>query len=82
VVSPDISLETAVIAQGDARDLRSLLPRLTGDQRRLIELRLAGLTSLEIRQVLGKSRSWVGTTQYRAVHRLRELMDARQPQEE
>lgn len=74
VMSNDISPEEAAITRSDSHDLRMLLPRLTTDQQRVIELRLAGLTSLEIQDVLGKSRSWVGTTQHRAVHRLRELM--------
>ena len=75
-------LEDAVITAADAHDLRALLPLLSADQQRVLELRLAGLTSLEIRQLLGKSRSWVGTTEYRAVHRLRDLMAPNHPGEE
>ena len=77
VASDGRAVEDAAIAQSDARDMRSLLPLLTADQQRVIELRLAGLTSLEIRQVLGRSRSWVGTTEHRAVNRLRDLMITR-----
>jgi RNA polymerase sigma-70 factor (ECF subfamily) len=77
VASHGRAVEDAAIAQSDARDMRSLLPLLTADQQRVIELRLAGLTSLEIRQVLGRSRSWVGTTEHRAVNRLRDLMITR-----
>ncbi|HYP60004.1 MAG TPA: sigma-70 family RNA polymerase sigma factor [Thermomicrobiales bacterium] len=78
----DGMLEDTVITAADARDLRALLPLLSADQQRVLELRLAGLTSLEIRQVLGKSRSWVGTTEHRAVHRLRDLMTPNHPGEE
>jgi len=56
------------------RELWDLLPLLGEDQRQVLELRLAGLSSGEIEIVLGKSRSWVGVTQHRAVLRLRALM--------
>ena len=35
---------------------------------------MAGLTGPEIRQALGRSRSWVDTTQFRAVQKLRAVM--------
>ncbi|HEX3301661.1 MAG TPA: hypothetical protein VHR64_02190, partial [Thermomicrobiales bacterium] len=58
------------------------LPLLSEDQRRVLELRLAGLSSGEIEIVLGKSRSWVGVIQHRAVIRLRALMaDRAEPKE-
>jgi RNA polymerase sigma-70 factor (ECF subfamily) len=82
VAGDGVALEDAVITSADVHDLRALLPLLSADQQRVLELRLAGLTSLEIRQLLGKSRSWVGTTEYRAVHRLRDLMTPNQPGEE
>lgn len=69
------SLEDAAIGHLEATDLRALLPRLTADQQRVIELRLAGLTNSEIQDVLGKGKSWVTTTQFRALHALRELID-------
>lgn len=72
--SIDRSPEDVVIARSVAGELRDLLPQLGEDQRRVLELRLAGLSSGEIQMVLGKSRSWVGVTQHRAVVRLRTLM--------
>jgi DNA-directed RNA polymerase specialized sigma24 family protein len=39
-----------------------------------VELRLAGLTGPEIREALGRSRSWVDTTQFRAIQRLRKVL--------
>jgi RNA polymerase sigma-70 factor (ECF subfamily) len=78
LASADRSPEDLAIAASASSDLRQLLPLLTADQRRVIELRLAGLSSQEIQDVLGKGRSWVGTTQHRALHRLRELMHARE----
>ena len=37
---------------------------------------MAGLSTQEIQDVLGRSRSWVGVTQFRAMHRLRDLLHA------
>jgi RNA polymerase sigma-70 factor (ECF subfamily) len=74
--SADPGPEDAVIAHLEATELRSLLPRLSHDQQRVIELRLAGLDTREIHDVLGKSKSWVGVTQYRALHQLRKLLEA------
>ena len=69
-----ISPEETAIAKSDVTDLYSALARLTPDQRQVVELRLSGLTGPEIRTVLGRSRSWVDTTQFRALKRLRELL--------
>jgi RNA polymerase sigma-70 factor (ECF subfamily) len=68
------SPEDQAIARSMVRELWDLLPLLGEDQRQVLELRLAGLSSGEIEIVLGKSRSWVGVTQHRAVLRLRALM--------
>jgi RNA polymerase sigma-70 factor (ECF subfamily) len=76
LASTDRSPEELAIAASASSDLRRLLPYLSADQQRVIELRLAGLSTQEIQDVLGRSRSWVGTTQHRALHRLRELMHA------
>ena len=64
------------IAADDRRAIRDVLTQLSPEQRRVVELRLAGLTGPEIREVLGRSRAWVDTTQYRAVKRLRAVMAA------
>lgn len=61
--------------QNDARrELTELLRELTPDQRSVVELRLAGLTSQEIADRLGRSIGATKTLQWRAFHRLRELM--------
>ena len=54
-------------------DALSVLP--TG-QRRIVELRLAGLTGPEIPEVLGQSRAAVKCAQTRAYARLRRLLCA------
>jgi RNA polymerase sigma factor (sigma-70 family) len=69
------SPEDAVLFSETQDTLRQLMTSLTPDQRRVVELRLADLTGPEIQDVLGKTRSWVNTTQFRAVQRMRSALD-------
>lgn len=64
-------VETEVL---DRDTVRSLLARLPGEQARIVELRLAGLTREEIAHVLGKSPNAVKVAQFRAYTRLRDLI--------
>lgn len=66
--------EQLVLDADDARWVRGLLMHLTKDQRRVVELRLAGLNDGEIAAVLGRSRGSVRTLQYRAVQKLRTIL--------
>lgn len=72
----EISTEELAVRQLEYGRLHALLPRLSADQQRVVELRLGGLTTREIQDVLGKGESWVKVTQHRALNRLRDLMDA------
>lgn len=74
--STDLSPEEQVMRRMESGRLHALLPLLTSDQQRVVELRLGGLTTREIQEVLGKGESWVKVTQHRALNRLRALMDA------
>jgi RNA polymerase sigma-70 factor (ECF subfamily) len=74
VVDGGISPENQALAGATVRELRSVLAQLSPDQQQVVTLRLAGLDGGEICAVLGKSRSWVDTTQFRAIRRLRDLM--------
>lgn len=74
--APNCSPEALALAADDSRTLRSLLRQLTPDQRELLELRLSGLSDVEIAHVLGRSHGAVRTSQYRAIARLRALADA------
>ena len=74
--STEKSPEEIALSRSGAGELHAALHYLSADQRRVVELRLAGLTGPEIRQVLGKSRAWVDTTQSRAVQKLRAVMAA------
>ena len=68
------SLEELALADEDRRVLRQLLAQLSPDQRHIMELRLAGLTSAEIGQALGRSRGAVDVAYHRALVRLRTLL--------
>ena len=66
--------EDSAMAQDEWWAVDALLTRLTPDQRRVVELRLAGLTGREIAAALGQSLPAVKATQFRAYARLRRLM--------
>lgn len=68
--SPD-ELATATLA---ADRLEIALAALPSDQRRVLELRLSGLSSPEVARVLGRSPTAVRSLQFRAVERLRRLL--------
>ena len=71
------SPEDAAIAGERARTVTALLDQLSLEQRQVLELRLAGLTSREIGEVLGKHPNAIDQLQYRAVRRLRALTGTR-----
>jgi RNA polymerase sigma-70 factor (ECF subfamily) len=67
------SPEEEAIQSEASRTVSELLAELVEDQRSVIELRLAGLTSREIGVVLGKQPNAVDQLQFRAMTRLRLL---------
>ena len=74
VLDADPSPEEAAVTAETSRSVRAMLEHLPPDQRQVLELRLAGLTDLEIGRVLGRTRGAIRTAQYRAVIRLRALL--------
>jgi RNA polymerase sigma-70 factor (ECF subfamily) len=67
--------EVAIAAEG--RDhLRGLIAGLPSDQRRAVELRVAGLTGAEVATAMGRSLQSVKMLQFRAIGRLRQLLGA------
>jgi RNA polymerase sigma-70 factor (ECF subfamily) len=70
----DPTPEDEAIHAEDARNVRRLLSKLTPDQRDVVELRLNGLSGVEIAEVLGKQPGAVRAVQFRAYQRLRELL--------
>jgi len=65
--------EIAIIAD-EQRLLLAVLPLLKPDQRAVVELRLAGLPSVEVARVLDRTPESVRTLQRRAVDRLQTLL--------
>ena len=63
--------EEAALASDAQRSVRALLEVLPKDQRRVLELRMAGLTGAEIARVLNRSVAAVKMLQLRAMTRLR-----------
>ena len=74
LAADDPSPEESALLAEDARNVRRLLAQLTPDQRDVVELRLNGLTGVEIAEVLGKQPGAVRAVQFRAYQRLRELL--------
>ena len=68
------SPEELALAAEETQLLRDLLAELTIDQARIIELRLAGLSEVEIGRVLGRSPGAIRAAQFRALGRLRSLL--------
>lgn len=63
--------EALAIAAQEQAELHRLLADLPTEQRRVLELRLSGLSSPEVAAILGRSPTAVRSLQFRAVERLR-----------
>jgi RNA polymerase sigma-70 factor (ECF subfamily) len=74
LIDPGPSPEELAVAADHQGRVLGLISQLSDDQRRTIELRLSGLTDMEIAKVLGRSPGAVRATQFRAITRLRGLM--------
>jgi RNA polymerase sigma-70 factor, ECF subfamily len=72
----DPSPEEYAIKREERAQLQSFLSGLTDDQRRVVELRLAGLTGAEIAEVVGRSSDAVKMLQFRALERMRNQIPA------
>jgi RNA polymerase sigma factor (sigma-70 family) len=83
IIDPSPGPEERALAMDETRRLQLALAELPDDQRRVIELRLAGLTDHEIAEVLDRKYATVRTIQRRAVIRLQEILQiAAEPAEE
>lgn len=74
LVDPDPPPEEQAIAAERRDVLLGSVARLSDDQRRVVELRLAGLSGPEIAAVLGRSHGAIKMLQFRAIDRLRTLL--------
>lgn len=72
----DPSPEEAALAHETRTTIWGLVTKLPADQRRVVELRLAGLTGAEIATSMGRSRLSVKMLQFRAMSTLRRRLDA------
>ncbi len=73
---PAASPEEIALSGEMNRTLTAALSQLTPDQRQVIELRLAGLTSVEIAAAVGRSPGAVIVAQHRAMRRLQQVLTA------
>ncbi len=76
VTDPAPSPEERFLAGEERDQLAALLARLPEDQRRVLELRRAGLSGAEIAQAVDRSHAAVKMLQSRAVARLRAILAA------
>ena len=74
LVDPDPPPEEQANAAERREVLLGSVARLSDDQRRVVELRLAGLSGPEIAAVLGRSHGAIKMLQFRAIDRLRTLL--------
>ena len=74
---PSPSPLDAALLNDDERAVLVLLKQLSPEQREIVELRLAGLTGIEIATALERSPGAVRAAQFRAYARLRELLGDR-----
>jgi RNA polymerase sigma-70 factor (ECF subfamily) len=80
ILAADEPLDEQAIATEEQETLFRLIQQLKPEQRQLVELRLAGLTDVDIAQVLGKSPVAIRKAQSRAVLALRALLDVQHSQ--
>ena len=74
VFDPDPGPEERTVDFDTARNIRDLLVQLPPDQRLVLELRLAGLSGVEIARVLGRSHGTIRNLQHRTLVNLRDLL--------
>ena len=73
-IDPGPGPEEAAVAAEASQALRAVLAQLPPEQRRVVELRLAGLSGVEIAATLGRSHGTIRNLQHRTLLRLRALL--------
>jgi RNA polymerase sigma-70 factor (ECF subfamily) len=74
VRDPAILPEQAAVVDSELEQLRAALATLPDDQRAVLDLQLADLTTAEIAEILGRSPNAVRIARYRALQRLRTIL--------
>jgi RNA polymerase sigma factor (sigma-70 family) len=77
VADPSLTPLDEALVNDAEQTVVSLLRLLTPEQREIVELRLAGLTRVEIADALNRSPGAIRAAQFRAYARLRELLAER-----
>jgi RNA polymerase sigma-70 factor (ECF subfamily) len=77
VVDPDDLPEERLLAKSDRDSVRTALLELPPDQRAMLELQLAGLSTEEIAAVLGRSANAVRLLRFKGQQRLRAVLAER-----
>ncbi|HEY7030472.1 MAG TPA: sigma-70 family RNA polymerase sigma factor [Thermomicrobiales bacterium] len=81
VADPAPGPEEAAVRSEAAGAVRAVLAQLPPEQRHVLELRLAGLTSVEIAVASGRSHGTIRNLQHRTLIRLRDLLGVTPPRE-
>lgn len=76
IVDPSPPPEQMALLADERRLLTTALALLPADQRQVIELRLSGIPSLEVAEILGRSPQAIRALQHRATRRLQTLLAA------
>lgn len=74
--------EEHALIEAERQQMHDLLHHLTPDQRRVVELRLAGLNGPEIAKALGITHNSVKVHQFRAIQRLRGVLERERAERE
>jgi RNA polymerase sigma-70 factor (ECF subfamily) len=82
VATPTPAPDELVIRAEEQQTIAALLRELPPTQRQVLELRMAGLTGVEIAGVLGRSHGAIRKLQYRTLRRLRDRLRTTDGQKE
>lgn len=74
VLDPAPALEEMLIRAEQEQSLAAVMHHLAPNQRQVLELRLAGLTAVEIAAVMGRRHGTIRNLHHRTLVRLRELL--------
>jgi RNA polymerase sigma-70 factor, ECF subfamily len=74
VAAPSLAPDELVIQAEERQRVSSLLGQLPPPQRQVLELRMAGLTGVEIAAALGRSHGAIRKLKYRTLIRLRDML--------
>jgi RNA polymerase sigma factor (sigma-70 family) len=74
LIDPAPALDDVMVRAEAGQTIAAVMSQLPPAQRQVLELRLAGLTAVEIAEVMGRSSGTIRNLQHRTLVRLRELL--------